>query len=472
MAEFVDEGDSHDVRQSEPIIVHGRNPHELPRKALGSLLLGPHSVFAAVTGPDGGLTTVNQRQRHLSTSDPDVDYIDILEHQAEQGRNAVSSAGGGCVFSPGYDRWFTVRPPARPLDNSVMHIRAAGAVFSVGKRSVHTSVSDLPFAVSLDAGSRGKNASLDFELDGNYDNNNLPPSAHDYSTFNFSGVSDGVGAGGGVYLRGVTVGSATYGCNTARRCDDNDAFLPPAANNRDKESRVFVDERESGPANVLCSDLTPVELNGNGGVTEEVVIDEYLVIPPPAEYAGGNLADNDAVGFTPIRKSKSAPPPLSAWEASMGLGQRLESAHSAGSGPRLGEIAGVSDWSRTHQRAYGAATTLYERHPLTQENAGNPIADCFAVVARRNSAILAIADGVNWGEKACVAARSAIHGCVDYLNKAMFSGAASTTPVTNTTVCQLARRQRWEHNLCSVRAIWELICIKLVEPSSTSCTVE
>nr|CAD7400367.1 unnamed protein product [Timema cristinae] len=85
----------------------------------------------------------------------------------------------------------------------------------------------------------------------------------------------------------------------------------------------------------------------------------------------------------------------------------LESAHSAGSGPRLGEIAGVSDWSHTHQRAYGAATTLYERHPLTQENAGNPIADCFAVVARRNSAILAIADGVNWGEKACVAARSA-----------------------------------------------------------------
>nr|CAD7400369.1 unnamed protein product [Timema cristinae] len=314
---------NHDVRQSEPIIIHGRNPHELPRKALGSLLLGPHSVFAAVTGPDGGLTTVNQRQRHLSTSDPDVDYIDILEQQAEQGRNAVSSAGGGCVFSPGYDRWFTVRPPARPLDNSVMHIRAAGSVFSVGKRSVHTSVSDLPLAVTLDASSRGKNASLDFELDGNYDNNNLSPSAHDYSTFNFSGVSDGVGAGGGVYLRGVTVGSATYGCNTARLCDDNDVFLPPAAKNRDKESRVFVDERELGPAHVLCSDLTPVELNGNSGVTEEVVIDEYLVIPPPAEYAGGNLADNDAAGFTPIRKSKSAPPPLSAREASMGLGQRL-----------------------------------------------------------------------------------------------------------------------------------------------------
>lgn len=48
-----------------------------------------------------------------------------------------------CIFSPGYGRWFTVRPPAHPIDNSVMHIRAAGSVFSVGKRSIHTSVSDL-----------------------------------------------------------------------------------------------------------------------------------------------------------------------------------------------------------------------------------------------------------------------------------------------------------------------------------------
>jgi hypothetical protein len=30
---------------------------------------------------------------------------------------------------------------------------------------------------------------------------------------------------------------------------------------------------------------------------------------------------------------------------------------------------------------------------------GNPIADSFGVVARYNSALLALADGVNWGEK-------------------------------------------------------------------------
>jgi hypothetical protein len=94
------------------------------------------------------------------------------------------------------------------------------------------------------------------------------------------------------------------------------------------------------------------------------------------------------------------------------------------------EIAGVLDWSRPHPRAYGAATTLYERHPQTNEHAGNPIADCFAIVARTNSAILTLADGVNWGEKACIAARSAVHGCVDYLNKAVFT----SSNISNTTV--------------------------------------
>ena len=93
----------------------------------------------------------------------------------------------------------------------------------------------------------------------------------------------------------------------------------------------------------------------------------------------------------------------------------------------------MRNWSQPHKKAYGAATTLYELHPLTGENAGNPIADCFAIVARKDSAILALADGVNWGQKACVAARSAVHGCVEYLNKAIFSD-ATPSRINSTTV--------------------------------------
>ena len=42
---------------------------------------------------------------------------------------------------------------------------------------------------------------------------------------------------------------------------------------------------------------------------------------------------------------------------------------------QLIEIAGVVDWHRPGGMACGAATSLYERHPVTGETAGNPLAD-------------------------------------------------------------------------------------------------
>ena len=51
---------------------------------------------------------------------------------------------------------------------------------------------------------------------------------------------------------------------------------------------------------------------------------------------------------------------------------------------------------------------------------------------RENSAILALADGVNWGEKSCLAARCAIHGCINYLNKVLYREGAGTI---TTQVC-------------------------------------
>ena len=61
-------------------------------------------------------------------------------------------------------------------------------------------------------------------------------------------------------------------------------------------------------------------------------------------------------------------------------------------------IAGVTDWFNPHENAYGIATTLYEKNPTNDTSNGEPIADCFGIVARPNSAILALADGVNWGK--------------------------------------------------------------------------
>ncbi|OAD53519.1 hypothetical protein WN48_09821 [Eufriesea mexicana] len=83
-------------------------------------------------------------------------------------------------------------------------------------------------------------------------------------------------------------------------------------------------------------------------------------------------------------------------------------------------VAGIADWFNPHEMTYGIATTLYEKNPTNNTNNGEPIADCFGIVARSNSAILALADGVNWGTKASIAARSAVHGSMEYLNKALF----------------------------------------------------
>ena len=70
-------------------------------------------------------------------------------------------------------------------------------------------------------------------------------------------------------------------------------------------------------------------------------------------------------------------------------------------------------------RLFGISKTLYETNPLSQQIAGEPIADAYAAVALENSAVLLLADGVNWGEKARLAARSAISGALALILRAM-----------------------------------------------------
>uniref|UniRef100_A0A915KAF9 PPM-type phosphatase domain-containing protein n=1 Tax=Romanomermis culicivorax TaxID=13658 RepID=A0A915KAF9_ROMCU len=80
-----------------------------------------------------------------------------------------------------------------------------------------------------------------------------------------------------------------------------------------------------------------------------------------------------------------------------------------------------ADWYSYSDFAYGLSTSLYERNPITRVRAGNPIADVFGVVARENNCILALADGVNWGEKSRLAARSAVRGALDYLSASLYA---------------------------------------------------
>ena len=71
---------------------------------------------------------------------------------------------------------------------------------------------------------------------------------------------------------------------------------------------------------------------------------------------------------------------------------------------------------------------MYEHKPGSNERHGDPIADVYAFVARPNNAILAIADGWNWGPKSRQAARCAVHGSIEKLQELLFS----ESPPTNT----------------------------------------
>lgn len=86
----------------------------------------------------------------------------------------------------------------------------------------------------------------------------------------------------------------------------------------------------------------------------------------------------------------------------------------------LEPVASVSNWNQENDHSYGISISLYENNPVTNESSGNPIADCYGLVTRENAAVLALADGVNWGEGARLAARSAVHGCLDYIDTAIF----------------------------------------------------
>ncbi|RZC33263.1 PP2C-like domain-containing protein, partial [Asbolus verrucosus] len=89
--------------------------------------------------------------------------------------------------------------------------------------------------------------------------------------------------------------------------------------------------------------------------------------------------------------------------------------------PPADDSALPDEWSRKSDLVYGISDSLYDRNQVTENKNGDPIADCFGVISRTNSAIVAVADGVNWGEKASVAAKSAVHGSLHYLNRTIFN---------------------------------------------------
>lgn len=63
-----------------------------------------------------------------------------------------------------------------------------------------------------------------------------------------------------------------------------------------------------------------------------------------------------------------------------------------------GERSGSVNWKLENDHAYGLSVSLYEKNSVTDERIGDPIADCYGLMVRGQSAVMAMADGVNWGK--------------------------------------------------------------------------
>lgn len=63
--------------------MHGRDTTELPDLPLRPYDIGSHTVVAACTGPQDGLTAVKRSRAHLSLGD-DIDYIDTADEEPDE----------------------------------------------------------------------------------------------------------------------------------------------------------------------------------------------------------------------------------------------------------------------------------------------------------------------------------------------------------------------------------------------------
>lgn len=76
-------------------------------------------------------------------------------------------------------------------------------------------------------------------------------------------------------------------------------------------------------------------------------------------------------------------------------------------------------WDAPADWVYGNSISMYDASPVTARRSGDPIADCFVALGYPSGALLAVADGVNWGEPARRAARCAVLGATAHLQASL-----------------------------------------------------
>ncbi|XP_071528608.1 uncharacterized protein [Panulirus ornatus] len=458
------------MRGVQPAIVYGRTCEELPSRPLRP----PHlHIVAAFTGPGGGLTSVN-RGGHppLQRDEPDLDYIDADDATSDAQPNAyVTSQKPPPRKTPYADiaAYFRKRDTKSPPNKKACDGVSGGHSVDSLDCEAPSWRGEAPSPLSPNPGRAPPAAFLQFG-DGplNY-GLTLPPDSGGGSNDGCANGNSGVGASrnscsdyernnsdvNNIESNGGTMQEGSY--DAGGWSSTGSAGKSINIDNLGMVEAVLVSCRDEGGGTVnklmmqptmcptLDDNLNPLIMVETPAQVMDATLDNQTYdsnthsdptqtdnADCACENGNNNLENSPPDDSTPLEASEGS---LASQRAKFLTLDLVEAGAMAVPDPDLKrseteEIAGLVNWNRPHRRAYGLSTTLYERHPITSERAGNPIADAFGVVAREDSAILALADGVNWGEKASIAARCAVHGCLHHLNTALYSPAASPPETT------------------------------------------
>ena len=451
-------------RPRAPEIQHGKTGHQLAPVTIAAM---DPEVFAAYTGPGGGVTAIRRPGRETREEEPDpedLDYIDLeggrvasrrqsfseVLHQME----SMSISGNGSLNGQRDSRKASSGPriPKSPtanfsfIDNSVMNIRVGDRVYKVDgnrRQNLIETSPEFETAISLESmqschGGRSSRESprpcsgqapapeyttsdiinIDDELDLVETEDGYVPA----SSLPSSDISQG---GKRVTIRSPARGQRPTSLSLSSQRSRHSFSSASSRGSRDSSSLQSPPSDSSGPQS-LPAQSNRVSTSNNSSRASSLIHPKShrrssdgpsTERPRRADPQRGQEPGSDYPELQPGPSPGLTSPTASHMndashiEAKLKIDLKDDISTS---------IAGIRYWNRPNSAAFGLSDTLYERHPLTGIAAGSPIADTFAIVARKNSAILVLGDGVNWGPRAALASRAAVHGAMEYLNSALF----------------------------------------------------
>ncbi|XP_037948610.1 PP2C-like domain-containing protein CG9801 [Teleopsis dalmanni] len=380
-----------------PEIFNGQNPTDLPELKIGSYATGPVTITAACTGPDDGLTGIKRSKLHLTANyADDIDFIDTIQESdcfevrksitTNRNHSKLNRFNGSRKLSNG-----AITPTSDQNANKMTGMRSRKnsktGIANLSQNINSTTTKDATKTTSITSSKRAE------------ENSNAA------TTIVVSMVST----------------KTTHNAPTIATHDANDQNNKNILNGKTE----FLGNKD-------------VESHTKTTLTNSATVQTKDTMPLKSGFS--NLGSAETTNILEATRERLLREAVS--------NQAAVACNSGHSDMFTDSIASVSNWKMETDYAYGISVSLYENNILTKEPMGNPIADCYGMVVHGDAVAMALADGVNWGDGARLAARSAVHGCLDYLDRAIFGLSRECVATSTHEVFISLLRSLWEGHGC------------------------